>query len=254
MRVIHPLTIYIALGTVCVLYLVFILSQTPYFFSAFSGRRPDGWLIYSEYARQGFFELCGIAAANLALLTIGNLTCKKRRLESRVMMMFNIVLSVITLVLIATAFSKMALYIGEYGLTMRRLLPCVFMVCMALVFIALIILQERDFSIVRFSLVTGAIVLCTLSLANPDAMVVRYNADRYLSGTLREFDMEILYRSGSAGVLPAIEVFEKTQDDDLKDRLRVYLYAPGVYGVNHEVNLEILLARAALADVTLKTT
>jgi len=252
MRVLHPLTVYIALGAVCGLYVVFILSQTPYFFSAFSGRRPVGWLIYAEYARQGFFELCWIAAINLAILTIGNLTCKKRRSESRALMLFNIILSAITLVLIATAMSKMALYIGAYGLTMRRLLPCVLMAFMALVFVALIILQKRNFSIVRFALVAGAVMLCVLSLSNPDAMVVRYNADRYLSGTLPEFDMEILRRSGGAGVIPAIEVFEKTQDDDLKERLRVYLYAPGVYGVSHEVNLEILLARAALEDVAIE--
>ena len=246
MRVIHPLTIYIALGAVCGLYLVFILSQTPYFFSAFNGRRPEGWIIYSEYARRGFFELCGIAAINLVILTIGNLTCKKCRLDSRAMMLYNILLSVITLVLIATAFSKMALYIGAYGLTMRRLLPCILMACMALVFVALIVLQERNFSIVRFALVTGAIMICILSLSNPDAMVVRYNADRYLSGTLPTFDTEILYRSGSAGVIPALEVYGKTQDQELKNQIEAYLYAPGIYGESHELNLEIMQARKAI--------
>jgi len=208
LRVVQPTTLNIVLGAICMLYFVFIISQMPYFFSAFTGQKPEGWLIYSEFARQGFFELCWIAAINLAILTISNITSKKHRLESRILKMFNIALAVITLVLIATAFSKMALYIGAYGLTMRRLLPCIFMVFMAIVFVALIALQKWNFSIVRFSLVVGSVIISIMCLANPDAMVVRYNADRYLNGTLHEFDMEIVRRAGSAGVLPAIAVYD----------------------------------------------
>ena len=223
LRVLQPATVYIALGAVCGLYIIFILSQTPYFFSAFTGRRPEGWLIYSEYARRGFFELCGIAAINLAILLACNVTGRKRRTESRTMKMFNIALAVITLLLIATAFSKMALYIDAYGLTMRRLLPCILMVFLAVVFMALVVLQQKEFSIVRLALVTGTVMLCLLCLSNPDAMVVRYNAERYINGTLSTFDTEILYRAGSAGVLPAIEVYVRTQDDALKNEIAWYL-------------------------------
>jgi len=216
LRFLQPATVFIVLGTVCGLYLVFIFSQLPYFFSAFTGNRPDGWLIFSEYARQGFFELCGIAAINLAILTIVNVTSKKQRVESRVLKVFNIALAFITLVLIATAFSKMALYIDAYGLTMPRLLPCVFMVFLAIVFIALIALQKWNFSIVRFSLITGAVMICILCLSNPDALVVRYNTDRFLNGTLQEYDMEILYRAGKAGILPALDVLDRTDDMQLR--------------------------------------
>jgi len=215
--------VFIALGAVCGLYLVFIFSQTPYFFSAFTGRRPDGWLVYSEYARQGFFELCWIAAINLIILIAGNVTSRKRRIESRLLKAFNIALAVITLALIATAFSKMALYISAYGLTMPRLLPCVFMVFMTVVFIALIALQKRDFSIVRFALAAGAVILCALCLINPDALVARYNTDRYLNGTLARCDMEVIRRAGDAGVAPAIEVYMKTGDERLKTEISMYL-------------------------------
>jgi len=194
---------------VCILYLVFILSQIPYFFAAFTGSRPEGWLSYAEYARHGFFELCSIAAINLAILTAGNITSKKQRMESSVLKMFNIVFAIITLILIATAFSKMALYIGEYGLTMKRLLPCVFMIFLAAVFIAIMALQKLDFSIVRFSLVTGTVMFCTLCLSNPDAFVVKYNTDRYLKGTLSNFDTDILNRAGSAGVTSALKIYDE---------------------------------------------
>ena len=223
LRFLQPASVFISLGAICGLYIVFILCQTPYFFSALMGRIPDGWMNYAEYARQGFFELCAIVVINLIAITVSNVTCKKLRTESIVLKVFNIVLSVITLVLIATAFSKMALYISVYGLTMPRLLPCVFMVFMAAVFIALIALQKWDFSIVRFALVTGSVIFCILCLSNPDALVVRYNTDRYLSGTLEEYDTEVLYRAGNAGVAPAFELYRSTQDMQLKGELRDYL-------------------------------
>ena len=254
LRIFQPATVYTVLGVVCAIYLVFILSQIPYFFSAFTGARPEGWLIYSEYARQGFFELCGIATINMIVLTIGNVTSKKLRKSSVMLKIFNISLAVITLALIATAFSKMALYIGAYGLTMPRLLPCVFMLFLAVVFVALIVLQKQDFSIVRFALVLGSVMLCALCLSNPDALVVRYNTDRYLKGTLPGYDVEILYRAGSAGVIPALEVYDTAKDKALKHELDLYLSQQNGLSASrddsrgHMTDLESYLARERLRE------
>lgn len=223
LRVLHAATIYTVLGAICVVYAVFIAAQLPYFFSAFTGSRPEGWLSYSEYARQGFFELSTIAGINLAVITLGNIFSKKQRMELRGLKAFNIALAVITLILIATAFSKMVLYIDALGLTMPRLLPCVFMVFLAAVFIALIALQKWSFSIVRFAILTGSAIMCTLCLSNPDALVVKYNSDRYLNGTLSEYDTSILYRAESAGVLPALDVYGRTTDADVKANIERYL-------------------------------
>lgn len=250
LRVAQPATIFIMLGTVCGVYLVFILCQIPYFFSAFTGQRPAGWLNFSEYARRGFFELCIVVVINLVVITFSNVTSKKTRIDSRLLKAFNIAFAIVTLVLIATAFSKMALYIDAFGLSIPRLLPCVFMVFLMLVFIALIALQKWDFSIVRFALVTGAVMLCALFVCNPDALVVRYNTSRYLSGTLREYDVEILRRAGTAGVLPALEVYEKTADAQLKQQISIYLdnqkQNASIY--EYEQNLESYTAQKRLSD------
>ncbi|NLT15258.1 MAG: DUF4173 domain-containing protein [Clostridiales bacterium] len=222
-KITPPVTIYIILGAVCVMYIIFIGCQLPYFFSAFTGTRPDGWLSYSEYARQGFFELCGVAAINLALLTAANILSKKPRENHAVLKAFNIILALITLLLIATAFSKMTLYIGAFGLTILRILPCVFMVLLAFICVALIVLQKVKFSIVRASLIFGAVLFTALCLADTDSLVVRYNTDRYLSGALDQYDTDILYRSGPAGVLPALDVFNTTSDTVLKEKIGAYL-------------------------------
>ncbi|HCF70927.1 MAG TPA: DUF4173 domain-containing protein, partial [Syntrophomonas sp.] len=65
-----------------------------------------------EYARSGFFELCRIAAINLIVLLAANLLGQKQSRKDKALKIFNSLLAIITLVLIATALSKMAMYIG----------------------------------------------------------------------------------------------------------------------------------------------
>lgn len=242
LRVLPTATVYTFLGLLCTLYVVFIGSQLPYFFSAFAGQRPEGWQVYSEYARSGFFELCRIAAINLFVLLIANLLCKNSgtvdgndvlpsaagsKTESLssciILKILNALLAILTLVLIATAMSKMAMYIGAYGLSMRRLLPCFFMIFLAVVCGGVVALQKWQFSIARLAAGVGVVMLCMLCLSDPDSFVARYNADRYLSGTLSSFDAKILYRSGPAGVDSALKVYTQTQDQALQAQLKDYL-------------------------------
>ncbi|WP_061214595.1 DUF4153 domain-containing protein [Syntrophomonas wolfei] len=225
LRILPMTTVYILMGLLCTLYIVFIGSQFPYFFSAFVGQRPEGWQIYSEYARSGFFELCRIAVINLFVLTAANIMSQKHSRDSMFLKLLNVLLTILTLVLIATAFSKMTLYIGAYGLSMRRLLPCVFMTFMAVICGGVIALQKWSFSITRLAVGAGVVIFCMLCIVNPDSLVARYNADRYLSGTLENFDVEILYRSGPAGVDSALKVYEQTNDPALQFKLKEYLLA-----------------------------
>jgi len=224
-RILPAATVHTLLALLSGLYLVFIGSQLPYFFSAFAGERPEGWLVYSEYARNGFFELCGIAVINLLVLILANLGGRASKQTSLTLRLLNSLLAALTLLLIATAQSKMLLYINVYGLSVRRLLPCVFMIFLAVVYAGVVALQKRDFSIMRLAAGVGAVMFCLLSLADPDGLVTRYNASRYLNGTLPGFDVEILTRSGPAGVDAALQVYGRTNDASLKAALDEYLLA-----------------------------
>lgn len=223
LRMLPPATIFTLLGLLCTLYIVFVGSQLPYFFSAFIGERPEGWQVYSEYARSGFFELCRIAAINLTVIIAANIMGKENYRKSTALKILNSLLAVLTIILIATALSKMVMYIGAYGLSMRRLLPCVFMLFMAVICGGVIALQKWKFSITRLAVGLGVIILCMLCLADPDSFVARYNAERYLSGTLANFDVDILYRSGPAGVDSALKVYDQTGDPVLRTELKEYM-------------------------------
>lgn len=245
-------TIYTMLGLLCCLYGVFIASQLPYFFSAFIGERPEGWLVYSEYARSGFFELCRITAINLTVLAAVNLFGEKGCKDGLVLKVLNSLLALLTLLLITTAFSKMVMYIEVYGLSMRRLLPCFFMFLLAIICCGVIVLQKWRFSMVRLTVGVGAVMLCMLCLSDLDSLVVRYNADRYLAGTLSHFDVEILYRAGPAGVDAAIEVYDLSDDAALQAEIKTYLFEQRQLAVSYSGhpwdNYQMAKARQKMAE------
>lgn len=181
MRVIPDIAIDTAMVVLCLIYLLFIGLQGTYLFSAFAGVRPEAFT-YAEYARRGFFELCDVAVLNLLVLMGANLMTGTERKKNRALRLLNVALSVLTLLLVATAMSKMLMYIGAYGLTEKRVLTVVFMVWLLLVFVLNVIWQWRSFPIVRICVMTGAVLFCLLCLVPVGTCIGIYN--RYMGMVL----------------------------------------------------------------------
>lgn len=222
-RKLPPTSVFTLLLLLNGLYIAFVTSQLPYIFSAFRGVVPLGWVSYAEFARRGFFELCIIAVINLSVLSVAHFGVKLTKRQSAVSPALNSLLAMLTLVLIAAAFSKLALYISIFGLTVQRLLPGVLLIFLAIMFGAVIVRQKRRFSLMRLAAFTGVSLLCLLCVINTDALVVNYNANRYLSGTLAEFDTVVLYRAGSSGLGAALLLYEQRGDHQLRNELYNYL-------------------------------
>lgn len=196
MQAIHVLPAVSAIVVLCaiiLLYVLFIGCQIPYFFSAFQNTLPEGISSYSEYARQGFFELCGITAFNLVLIAGFRVFTKVEERQRNIMRVQNLLMVAINLLLIVTAFKKMGLYIEMYGLTPKRLITSIFMIYLACICIAVAVLQFKRFSIVRFTAMLGSVMACFVFLVNINGYIVEYNASRYLDGTLTRFDTAVLY-------------------------------------------------------------
>lgn len=165
-RMVSDAAVYTALLTISVCYVLFMVLQGQYLFSAFAGIRPEMYT-YSEYARKGFFELCGVAAVNLAVLLAANLFTKTDREHNRTLRWLNLLISVLTLLLIGTAASKMVLYISAYGLTIRRIQTMVFMGWLAVVFLLWCAGQREKLPMIRTAVMSGAglyVLLCVLPL------------------------------------------------------------------------------------------
>jgi len=211
------------LGVVSALYLVFILTQLPYFFSAFGGRLPEDWVSYAQFARQGFFELCLIAVINLAVILGVHFSVKKGESLGRVLKTLLGLLPLLTLVLIGTALSKLWLYIDQFGLTMMRVKPAAVLILLAVIFGSLAFAEKAKFSKLRVAVATGVIIMLAFSWINVEGMVATYNANRYVAGTLPHFDVHVLRDLDVAGVNVAVRLIEKTQDIGLAAELRGFI-------------------------------
>lgn len=163
-----------AMTVICLVYVIFIWMQGGYLFSAFRGFYPYGYT-YSQYARRGFFELCQISAWNLVLLGGTAVFSRRRIQEHKGLKIVSIVLSILTLLLIVTAMSKLGMYIDIYGLTVNRILPMVFMIWLAVVFVVVMLRQSKDFPAARFCIMAGAVLFCMLCVFPVEAWAEAYN-------------------------------------------------------------------------------
>ena len=167
---------YTVLSVVCAVYLFFLFVQFNYMFFAFGGKLPGGF-IYSEYARRGFFELVAIAAINLGLLVAFYLfTAKKDGGIAKFLRGYLLTLSGITVVIIASAVSKMVMYMQVYGLTQLRVYTSWFMVLTAVIFLlAIVKIISRKFNAVKIICVFFTAWFLVLNYAGVDALITKYN-------------------------------------------------------------------------------
>ena len=193
LRVIPNLGLYAGITPICLLYLIYVISQTSYFLSAFAGRLPDG-MIYSEYARRGFFELCAVAVINLLVILVLTGCAKKGGAERpKALTVYACILCLFTLFIIATAVAKMVLYISAYGMTPLRIYTTWFMLLLAAVFLLLLIRQFTA-KLHTAAVLTGVFIVMFggLCFSRPDARIAEYNIRRYAQGTLNDLDVDML--------------------------------------------------------------
>jgi hypothetical protein len=107
-------------GAFCLLYLLFFAVQSRYLFGAFTRTLPEGFIV-SQYAREGFFELCKVMAVNFALLWLVSRMSRTPVRENRPTLILCLILLAESLLFAVVAFSKLALYIDCFGFTPLRL-------------------------------------------------------------------------------------------------------------------------------------
>lgn len=196
-----------AVTPICVFYLIYLITQLGYFTAAFGGALPEGYS-YSEFARRGFFELCVIAVINLFVITLMQAFVRRQEGDRRpkALRAYTIIISVFTLLLIASALSKMILYIGEFGMTRLRVYTSWFMILLAAVFVMIIILQIRDFAFWKSLFAVFTVMMGILCFGNIDGAIARYNVSAYQSGALEMLDFSAMRALGPAAAEPLSEL------------------------------------------------
>ena len=195
-RVLPKSAVFAALMPILLLYALFFFSQLPYFLSGFSGKLP-GNLTYADYAREGFFQLVALTVINLVIIIImqrfSRDSVDKKSFSLRI---FSILFSVTTLVLVASALSKMIMYIQSYGLTRARVNATWAIVVIALAFIFIIIKQLFGrFPLIRSIVVTAVLMFGVLAFSRVDYQIAKYNITMYKEGHHKRLDFGYLINS-----------------------------------------------------------
>jgi Domain of unknown function (DUF4173) len=194
----------VTLGLLNLLFLVFVLLQLRYFFGDASLVQDSDGLTFSEYYRRGFFELVTVAGLVLPLLLgLHWLLRKDNPAHERVFRLLAGAQVFLLFVIMASAVRRMLLYQSEYGLTELRLYTTAFMAWLALVFIWFVAtaLRGQREQFACGALVAGLLVIMTLHVINPDALIVRTNVAHAQAGSI--FDAH--YASSlSADAAPAL--------------------------------------------------
>lgn len=204
------LPLYLVVGgltPLLLVYLLFFFSQTAYFLSAFRGLLPEG-MIYSEYARRGFFELCDVSFINFLFASLLLFFTKKGG-ESTLSRIYGALLAAFSLALIAMSISKMLLYINIYGLTPLRLYTSWFMLFLFLLFVMTAVRLARPrFNLIKYCVYCGVAMFLILCYADTDGMIAAYNVNGYRTGKLAQLDVGLLLDLGGGATPWLIEIME----------------------------------------------
>ncbi len=208
------------MSMISVCYIAYLFSQLAYFFNAFMGILPKGYsFTVAEYARRGFFEMTAIVAINLIVIFACLLLARKKNGKVcgalRAICTF---IGIFTLIIIATALSKMVLYINSFGMTILRLTTSAFMVFLAVVFIAVMLrVFMPRIRVLRTAFITAGCILALLGCINVNSVVASYNYNAYKQGTLEEIDVQTIYELDEEGVPYLIKLAE-SKDKDIREQ------------------------------------
>ncbi len=239
----HVITTLTAVLPIIFIYVIFFISQWGYYMSAFSGKLPEG-LSYAEYAREGFFQLCMVSFINMIIIVFVQLFMNvEKPVVAKIKVGIVITYAICTLILIATAMSKMSLYIESYGLTQKRVYSSWLMIVLALLFVVAVVKQfVGKLNAVAVSCAVVVVMFAGLALSNVDGQIARYNVDRYLEGSLETVDVWAMRDLGDAAVPEMVR---------LLDELKARGVTDDSYRYSEEYNL-YSRALGALEDVVLE--
>jgi Ca2+/Na+ antiporter len=174
----------IVLGSVALLFALFVIIQFQYFFGGQANIHIDGFT-YSEYARRGFGELIAVAFFSLLLiLGLGAISKRETEPQRKTYSGLSIGIVALVLVMLVSAYRRLVLYETIYGFSELRAYTHVFMIWLGLLLVATVVLEilrrERMFALA--ALIASIGFAATLPILNVDAFIVRQNVQRAIDG------------------------------------------------------------------------
>lgn len=174
----------IILGSVAALFAIFLIVSGYALFGGETAFRALD-ITYSEYARQGFSQLC--AAAILVIGLIMTLRVLHTETVDKRLLGLQVALLVEAGLVLVSAFMRLGMYIDAYGYTPARLFGLWFF-ALVTVFLALMLInavtQKHQGILVMQMLNVAAVAVLLFTVLAPDALSVHLNAPRLERGEM----------------------------------------------------------------------
>jgi Domain of unknown function (DUF4173) len=174
----------IVLGSVTVLFIVFVIIQFQYFFGGQANISLEGYT-FSEYARKGFGELVIVAFFSLLLLLgLGAITQRETETQRRVFSGFGAGLVALVIVMLVSAYQRLVLYESAYGFSRLRTYTHVFMIWLGLLLVVVVVLEmlRRERAVGLTMVLTALGFIVSLNVLNVDGFIVEQNIQREVRG------------------------------------------------------------------------
>ncbi|MEX0991389.1 MAG: DUF4173 domain-containing protein [Actinomycetota bacterium] len=201
------------LGAVVALFAAFVLFQFPNLFGGHQTVLEEIGLTYSEYARSGFAQMVVATILTLALIGFAWFAGAGSNIRFRVVAGALVALDIVVLV---SAFQRLAVYEEAFGFTHLRLFGHVLIIWLAVMLVCVIVsLAVANGRWLPFAAIALAVVaLVGLNIVNPDAFIVERNVERAATG---EHPLDARYLASlSADAAPALVAsLDEVSPDDL---------------------------------------
>jgi hypothetical protein len=175
----------IILGSLNLLFGLFVLVQAPYLFGGAAHVTGTHGLSYAEYARHGFFELVWVIGLAIPVL-IGThaVINSESPVAERVWRGMALVMVSLLFVVMQSAILRMRLYVDLYSLTTERIYVLASLGWMGLMLLWFVTTTVRAkperFGFGAFASLLGVILV--VNVMNPDAQIVRFNVEQAKPG------------------------------------------------------------------------
>ncbi|MEC3977228.1 DUF4153 domain-containing protein [Amycolatopsis sp. H20-H5] len=204
-RLAHRLEWTLPLGVLVALFAVFVGVRLVVLFGGTGYVLRTGGLTSAEYARSGFWQLCTITVLTLALVAAALRWAPVTEAADRAWQRGLLgALSALSLVLVASALSRMWTYQQAYGFTVLRLLVevCELWLGALFVLVLLSLVRLRPQWLPRAAIGAAAAALLALAVLNPEGFIADRNIDRAAHGK----ELDTRYLAGfSTDVVSAVD-------------------------------------------------
>lgn len=167
------LTIIIALALV---FTFFAVVQFSYLFGGVTSDLPDN-ISYSQYAREGYFQLVVLSILNFVIILSCIFFSKKgRNIAKRAIKIILAYFNVLNIYLLVSAAYKMRLYQNELGMTTNRLLVYILLFFEAILIIGLMVkIFMQKINYIKLAVFFSVGFWALVSFINVEAVAIKYN-------------------------------------------------------------------------------